>query len=93
MHKYFQKILEFSIDENNYYRPSRTVWKTVESQGKVIEMSGNLEMDIELQPCNTSLAGCNKGADQPAYSTHIFEAKSEFVVFLFSVFKVYSAKV
>ena len=30
--------------------PSKTVWKTVESQGKVSEKSGNLEMDIEWQP-------------------------------------------
>ena len=27
------------------------VWKTVESQGKVIEKSGNFEKDIEWQPC------------------------------------------
>ena len=30
-------------------------WKTVESQGKVSEKSGNLEMDIEWQPCVNSI--------------------------------------
>ena len=30
--------------------PSKRVWKTVESQGKVSEKSGNFEMDIEWQP-------------------------------------------
>ena len=29
----------------------RIVLKTVESQGKVSEKSGNFEMDIEWQPC------------------------------------------
>ena len=28
----------------------KRVWKTVESQGKVSEKSGNIEMDIEWQP-------------------------------------------
>ena len=30
------------------------VWKTVESQGKVSEKSGNFEKDIEWQPCRGS---------------------------------------
>ena len=29
----------------------KKVWKTVESQGKVSEKSGNFENDIEWQPC------------------------------------------
>ena len=29
--------------------------KTVESQGKVSEKSGNFEMDIEWQPCNMNI--------------------------------------
>ena len=38
------------MDENGYNWPSKRVWKTVESQGKVSEKSGNFEMDIEWQP-------------------------------------------
>ena len=39
------------MDENGENWPSKMVWKTVESQGKVSEKSGNFEMDIEWQPC------------------------------------------
>ena len=34
------KIFELSMDENGYYQeyqPSKVVWKTVQSQGKVSE--------------------------------------------------------
>ena len=31
--------------------PSKSVWKKVESQGKVSEKSGNFDTDIEWQPC------------------------------------------
>ena len=27
------------------------VWKTVKRQGKILEKSGNFEMEIEMQPC------------------------------------------
>ena len=33
------------------------VWKTVESQGKFSEKSGNFEMDIEWQPCTNLRSG------------------------------------
>ena len=45
------KIFELSMNENGLNCPSKTVWKMVESQGKVIEKSGNFEKDIEWQPC------------------------------------------
>ena len=38
------------MDENGYNWPSKRVWKTVESQGKVSKKSGKFEMDIEWQP-------------------------------------------
>ena len=47
---YLYKIIKLSMGENGYYRPLKRVWKTVESQEKVSEKSGNFEMDIEWQP-------------------------------------------
>ena len=43
----FTQIFELLMDKNDYYQPSKRVWK----QAKVREKSGNLEMDIESQPC------------------------------------------
>ena len=40
-----------SIGENCYCWPLKRVWKKFVSQGKVSEKSGNLDMDIEWQPC------------------------------------------
>ena len=37
----------------------RSVWKTVESQGKVSEKSGNFENDIEWQPWYCFRADCH----------------------------------
>ena len=51
-HKYWHKLFELSMDENGYYQPSKRVWKTVESWGKVSEKSGNVEIHIEWQPCH-----------------------------------------
>ena len=43
------------MDENDYYWPSKRVWKMDGSQGTVSEKSGNLEMIIEWQPSNNIL--------------------------------------
>ena len=40
-----------SIGENCYCWPLKRVWKKVASQVKASEKSGNLDMDIEWQPC------------------------------------------
>ena len=50
-HNYFLQKVELSIGENCYCWPLKRVWKKVVSQGKVSEKSGNLDMDIEWQPC------------------------------------------
>ena len=47
----FKKKLNSLIGENCYCWPLKRVWKKVASQGKVSEKSGNLDMDIEWQPC------------------------------------------
>ena len=39
------------IGENCYCWPLKRVWKKVASQAKVSEKSGNLDVDIEWQPC------------------------------------------
>ena len=44
---YLYKIFELLMDENCLIQPSKRVWKMVKSQRK----SGNVEMDIEWQPC------------------------------------------
>ena len=45
-----------SIGENCCCWPLKRVWKNVVSQGKVSEKSGNLDMDIEWQPCICGLS-------------------------------------
>ena len=47
----FYKKVELSKGENRYFWPLKRVWKKIASQGKVSEKSGNLDMDIEWQPC------------------------------------------
>ena len=55
MHNYFLQKVELLIGENCYCWPLKRVWKKVASQGKVSEKSGNLDLDIEWQPCQSVL--------------------------------------
>ena len=56
------------IGENCYCWPLKRVWKKVASRGKVSEKSGNLDMDIEWQPCYIEPAhGGNKPFTESAY--------------------------
>ena len=48
--EYLYKILKLSIDVILSCKPSKSVWKMVEGQGKVSEKSGNFDMDNEWQP-------------------------------------------
>ena len=51
MHKYLYKNFQI-VDEWKWLKSAfQRVWKTVESQGKVSEKSGNFGKDIEWQPC------------------------------------------
>ena len=70
-----------SIGENCYCWPLKRVWKKVASQGKVSEKSGNLDMDIEWQPCcvstlsNMNISETNGSIATKFYLKHHWDAE------------------